>query len=67
MKEIHAYQNDDGSYMIEVFGTQTLENGEPAEYKMEIPNGKISITALQPYDDEEKYFSIIVEQENNYE
>ena len=61
MKEIHAYQNDDGTYMIEVFGTQTLENGESAEYKMEIPNGQISITARHTCDDEKKYFSIIVE------
>lgn len=61
MKEIHAYQNDDGSYMIEIFGVYTLNEGETTEYKMEVPRGQISITALQSHDDEEKYFSIIVE------
>ena len=64
MKEIYAYQNDDGTYMIEIFGTQTLENGETAEYKTEIPNGQISIVALQPHNDEEEYYTIKIEQEN---
>lgn len=64
MKEIHAYQNDDGTYSAEIFGTQTLDEGGTIttnEYKMEVPRCQIIITALQSYDDEEKYFSIIVE------
>ena len=61
MKEIHAYRNEDGTYMIEIFGTQTLENGETAEYKMEVERGKISVTALQPHDYDEGYFTVIVE------
>lgn len=61
MKEIYAYRNEDGTYMIEIFGTRTLDNGEVYEYKTEIPNGQISITALQPHDDEEGYFTIKIE------
>ena len=61
MKEMHAYRNEDGTYMIELFGVQTLGTGETVEYKTEIPNGKISIIALQPHDKEEEYFTINIE------
>ena len=61
MKEIYAYQNDDGTYRIEICGTRTLDNGKTYEYKTEIPNGQISITALLPHDDEEEYFTIKIE------
>lgn len=62
MKEIHAYQNDDGTYRVEVLGVQTLNEGETTEYKMEVPRAQISITGLPPGDeDEEKYFSITIE------
>ena len=72
MKEIHAYQNDDGTYRVEVFGVKFIENilgkeiiKETTESKMEIPRAQISITGLPPSEEDEgKYFSITIEQEN---
>ena len=72
MKEIHAYQNDDGTYRVEVLGVlfteQTLGKGEIktiTESKIEVPRAQVSITALLPGDkDKEKYFTIEIRQEN---
>ena len=65
MKEIHAYQNEDGTYNVEVFGVQFIDTAsgrETKEYKMEIPRAKVSITGLPPGDkDERKYFTITIE------
>ena len=69
MKEIHAYQNDDGTYRVEVFGVefteQTLDKGEIktiTESKIEIPRAQISITGLPPSDEDKgKYFTIMIE------
>ena len=51
MKEIHAYQNDDGTYRVEILGVtvteQTLLKGKidtTTEHKMEVPRAKIDIT-----------------------
>ena len=45
MIEIHAYQNDDGTYRVEVVdiikATRTIEN------KIEIPKADIQITAYK--------------------
>jgi hypothetical protein len=69
MKEIHAYQNDDGTYRVEVLGVlfteQTLGKSEIktiTESKMEVPRARISIIGLPPGDnDEGKYFTITIE------
>lgn len=75
MKEIHAYQNDDGTYRVEIIGAKfvekTLGKGtirETTESKMEVPRAQINITALPPCDDDErKIFTLTIEQENKYE
>lgn len=72
MKEIHAYQNDDGTYRVEVLGVKfaehTLGKAEIktiTESKLEIHRAKINITSLAPSDEDEgKYFTIMIEQEN---
>ena len=52
MKEIHAYQNDDGTYRVEIIGTtyqtkmvgkQTIK--ETIETKTKIPRASIQIDA----------------------
>lgn len=52
MKEIHAYQNDDGTYRVEILGTtyQTKMMGkhtvkETIETKTKIPRASIQIDA----------------------
>jgi hypothetical protein len=65
MKEIHAYQNDDGTYSVEVFGVEFIDTEfvrEAKEYKMEIPRAQISITGLPPSDeDKNEYFTVTIE------
>lgn len=69
MKEIHAYQNDDGTYRVEIFGVkfteQTLGKGRvrtTIESRIEVPKATLSITALASYDkDEKNIFTITVE------
>lgn len=69
MKEVHAYQNDDGTYKVEILGVkfteQTLGKAEIktiTESKIEIPRAQISITSLPPSDEDEgKYFTILIE------
>jgi hypothetical protein len=68
MKELHAYQNDDGTYRVEVYGVkfteQTLGKGEIktiTESKMEVPRAQINIVGLPPSDEDEgKYFTIMI-------
>ena len=71
MKEIHAYQNDDGTYRVEVLGIQVVEKmlgkgviRDTIESKIEMPRAQISIVNLLPGDDEEEYFTLKIEQEN---
>ena len=72
MKEIHAYQNDDGTYRVEVIGTKFIEKTfgkdiirESTESKMEVPRAQINITALLSCDDDErKFFTLKIEQED---
>lgn len=72
MKEIHAYQNDDGTYRVEVLGVkfteQTLGKGEIrtiTESRVEVPRAQVNIIGLPPgEEDEGKYFTITIEQEN---
>lgn len=67
MKEIHAYQNDDGTYRVEItrlVKIPRLQHGkgwidETAQSTAVISRGYISITGLAPNDEgEEKYFTI---------
>lgn len=58
MKEIHAYQNDDGTYRVEIIGTthQTKTVGkheikEMIEAKTEIPRALLHIEALTSNDE----------------
>lgn len=67
MKEIHAYQNDDGTYRVEILGTtyQTKMMGkhtvkETIETKTEIPRASIQIDA---YTNEDTYEIITIEVE----
>lgn len=68
MKEIHAYQNNDGTYRVEVFGIKFTEKmlgkeriREITESKMEIPRAQINIIGLPPSNkDEGKYFTITI-------
>lgn len=57
MKEIHAYQNDDGTYRVEILGTtyQTKMMGkqtikETIETKTKIPRASIQIDAYMNED-----------------
>lgn len=69
MKEIHAYQNDDGTYRVEVLGVKFTEKmlgkstiREITDSKIEIPRAKVSITSLPPSnEDQGKYFTIMIE------
>ena len=68
MKEIHAYQNDDGTYRVEVLGIQVVEKmlgkgviRDTIESKIEMPRAQISIVNLLPGDDEEEYFTLKIE------
>ena len=68
MKEIHAYQNDDGTYRVEILGVklteQMLGKGKiqtTTESRMEVPRANIDITALPPGNEDEKnIFTITV-------
>ena len=69
MKEIHAYQNDDGTYRVEIIGpvkTSRIQQGKGwvdniTQSTAEIPRAKINITALQSNDEDEKnIFTITV-------
>ena len=68
MKEIHAYQNDDGTYRVEILGVelteQMLGKGKvrtTTESRMEVPRANIDIHALPPDDTDEKcIFTITV-------
>lgn len=72
MKEIHAYQNKDGTYRVEVLGIKFTEKmldkeriREITESKMEIPRAQINIIGLPPgNEDEGKYFTITIGDEN---
>lgn len=65
MKEIHAYQNDDGTYRVEVLGVKFNDTAlcrEITESKIEIPRAKVNITSLPPNDEDEgKHFTITIE------
>ena len=73
MKEIHAYQNDDGTYRVEILGqvkTSRLQHGkgwidETTQSTAEIPRAQISITGLPSNDEGEgKYFTIMLGDED---
>ena len=67
MKEIHAYQNDDGTYRVEVLKMQLTEKmfnkniiKETTEAKLEIPRALINITTLSPSDEDKSNFTITI-------
>lgn len=69
MKEIHAYQNDDGTYRVEItrlVKIPRLQHGkgwveETTQSTVEIPRAQISITALMSHEDKEECFTIKIE------
>ena len=71
MKEIHAYQNEDGTYRVEICGTtkDTRYMGkckyeDTIEYKTEIPRAKLNIEALMLADGENKLITLTLDKEN---
>lgn len=71
MKEIHAYQNEDGTYRVEILKMKLTEKmfnkniiKETTEAKLEIPRALIDITTLSPSDEDKSSFTITIEQEN---
>lgn len=72
MKEIHAYQNEDGTYRVEICGTAKdtrfigkNEFEELTEYKTEIPRAKLQIEALVLADDENKLMTLTLPNKEN--
>ena len=69
MREIHAYQNDDGTYRVEIMGpvkSSRLQQGKGwvdniSQSTTEIPRAKISLTCLSPTsEDVAELFTIII-------
>ena len=72
MKEIHAYQNEDGTYRVEICGTTKdtrylgrCKYNDTIEYKTEIPRAKLNIEALILADDEKKLVSLTLDTKEN--
>lgn len=73
MKEIHAYQNDDGTYRVEIIGsvkTSHLQQGrgwvdETTQSTAEIPRASIQITAYTSYDSDDVLCTIILDGKEN--
>lgn len=45
MKEIHAYRNEDGTYMVE-YDAYVMDNGELREVTCKVPRAKITVEHL---------------------
>ena len=74
MKEIHAYQNEDGTYRVETrdvtYGTTFIgehEFPEMTEYKTEIPRAKLHIEAIVLADDENKLITLTLDKKEDRE
>lgn len=65
MKEMHAYQNEDGTYRVSYIGYATA-NGELKEVKIELPRARLTVEAF-PEVSSDTIFSVIVNDDSEEE